>query len=296
VAAELIAVAGQDATLRARGHHAMARALLGQGRVVEALRHAQRALADNPVGDEAAEMAETLSRATRGEPYPQRPLRGAAAAPRAFAALAQGDLGAAASIAAASPDWAAARAGLVAASFRADPEAAVSYDALRVIGAGIDASAGAIEVDAVLWRVLALELREEAAFPTDTPPPLGPRLDRSELDRLVSDRADEVEPTIMREVPVDPGDLPTRQFAAVAAPPGAGLDDDDDAPIFPGTKIPRLSDYVQVMKAMRGADPLGMLSRLGLDMAGYAQLATQWGQRLADDPELSARFSEKMSE
>ena len=71
---------------------------------------------------------------------------------------------------------------------------------------------------------------------------------------------------------------------------------EDDLLVFPGTQIPRLSDYVSVMKAMRGADPLGTLARLGLDMAGYAQLATRWGQRLAADPDLSARFTAKMTE
>jgi hypothetical protein len=33
---------------------------------------------------------------------------------------------------------------------------------------------------------------------------------------------------------------------------------------------------------------------MGIDMAAYAQLASQWAQRLAADPVLSARFSRAM--
>lgn len=294
IAGELIAAASSDPTLRARGQHAMAKALLGQGRVVEAVPHAQRALADNPVSDDAAEMAETLSRATRGEPYPQQAPKAGPAA-RAFAALAAGDVAVATSIAAASRDWGAARAGLVAAALRTDSETAVSFDALRAIGAAIDASEGSTDRDTALWRAHALALRADAWFPRDTPPPFGPRLDRSELERLLADRSEEDEPTIMREVPEQPSgpiELNTRELNTLMIPNSIV----DDIPIFPGTKIPRLSDYVKVMKAMRGADPLGTLAKLGLDMAGYAQLATDWGQKLASDPVLSARFTEKMTE
>ena len=90
------------------------------------------------------------------------------------------------------------------------------------------------------------------------------------------------EPTIMKELP----SAPTQKEPPVA---------DDDMMVFPGTHIPRLSDYVEVMKAMQGQDPLGTLARLGLDMDGYARLASAWGQRLAADPTLSARFTAKMT-
>jgi len=281
--AEELLEAAPDGPLRARAEHAMARSLLGQGRVVEAVPYAQRALAADPLGENAAAVAETLARATRDEPYPPRTQRLAEPGPRAFAALAAGDPGAAASIAASASDWAAARAGLAAAAVRVD-ESPVGEDALRIIAANLDASAGAVDREPALWRVQALALREEAYFPADTPPPLGERMSREELDRQLADLIEEDEPTIMRELP------PRRATAAVMAM------SEDDLLVFPGTQIPRLSDYVSVMKAMRGADPLGTLARLGLDMAGYAQLATRWGQRLAADPDLSARFTAKMTE
>src|SRR5262249_29451848 len=141
------------------------------------------------------------------------------------------------------------------------------------------------DVDPVLWRLHALALRTEATSPIDAPPPLGRRLDRLELERQLADRVEEAEPTIMKELHSAPVRVP--------APTPVS---DDDVLVFPGSKIPRLSDYVHVMKAMRGADPLGALAKLGIDMASYAQLTTQWGQRLAADPVLSARFTEKMTE
>jgi hypothetical protein len=67
--------------------------------------------------------------------------------------------------------------------------------------------------------------------------------------------------------------------------------DEGDLLVFPGTKIPRLSDYVEVMRAMQGQDPVGALAKLGLDMNAYIQLAGQWGRRLAEDPILAERFT-----
>ena len=41
-------------------------------------------------------------------------------------------------------------------------------------------------------------------------------------------------------------------------------------------------------------DMMGALSRAGLDMSSYMQVATQWGQKLATDATLSAKFSQMM--
>jgi tetratricopeptide (TPR) repeat protein len=282
IARELIAVGFDDPTLLAHGNHAMARALLGQGRAVEAIPFAQLALKSQPLDAAAAEFAETLARAQRGEPYPQKPLRGAGARARAFAAVTAGDMKAASSIASSDPGWGTARAALAAVALRTDAAVAVPEAALRLIAANLDGCAGALDRDATLWRLTALALRADAFFPIDPPPPLGARMAKDELDRQLAERLEEDEPTIMKEL----ANAPT-----VREPIPARL---DDLELFPGTQIPRLSDYVQVMKAMQGHDPLGALARLGIDMAAYARLASRWAQRLAADPDLSARFSREM--
>jgi hypothetical protein len=192
---------------------------------------------------------------------------------------------AALSIAGSAPGWPTARAALAAAAWRAGGEAPVAYAALHAVGAGLDGSAGETSPNATLWRLAALELREAAYFPVDTPPPLGPRTSPADFARQLEERIEEEEPTIMKEVPT----------VRVAQPPPPPMTT-DDLIVFPGTKIPRLSDYVQVMKAMQGEDPLGALAKLGIDMAAYAQLSTAWARRLAADPVLSARFSQKMDQ
>jgi tetratricopeptide (TPR) repeat protein len=283
VARELIAAALDDPPFLAHGNHAMARGLLGQGRFSEAVPFAQLALNGNPLADAANEFAETLARAQRGEPYAVTPLRSATAPARAFAALTAGDMQAALSIAGSAPGWPTARAALAAAAWRADDQMPVSPGALRFIVDELDRSAGETGRDATLWRLLALELVEAAYFPVDTPPPLGARVSPADFARQLEDRLEEEEPTIMKEVP-------TLRMPQPPPPPT------DDLIVFPGTKIPRLSDYVQVMKAMQGQDPLGALAELGIDMAAYAKLASQWARRLASDPVLSARFSQQMDQ
>ena len=176
VARRMLAYAAEDPMWRSKANHGLARALLGQGRVLEAVPAARSALADDPIGEDAAAIADTLSRATRGEMITVETPRWTPAA-RAFAALADGDVRAAASIVAGEHGWAAARAALAAASFRTDGHTPVSYGALQLAITGLDGTNGATALDAVLWRCAALSLREDAHFPTDTPPPLGPRLD-----------------------------------------------------------------------------------------------------------------------
>jgi hypothetical protein len=69
-----------------------------------------------------------------------------------------------------------------------------------------------------------------------------------------------------------------------------------DMVLFPGTKLPRLIDYVNLMKAMQsGGNPMTVVAKLGMDMGTYAQLSTQWAQKMAADPNLSQRFQELMS-
>jgi hypothetical protein len=74
--------------------------------------------------------------------------------------------------------------------------------------------------------------------------------------------------------------------APSASPPAA------DPEILPGEKLARLSDYVRVMKGVMKGDMVGTLEREGLDMATYARLAGLWGQKMASDPALAARYGQ----
>lgn len=81
---------------------------------------------------------------------------------------------------------------------------------------------------------------------------------------------------------------------AAAQQLAAGGGGDPDPVVFPGQRVARLSDYVGLMKGMQSGNMMGALGQYGLDMMGYAGVATQWGQKLAQDPTLNAKFSAMM--
>lgn len=83
------------------------------------------------------------------------------------------------------------------------------------------------------------------------------------------------------------------QEAAQAVAQGGG--GDPDPVVFPGQRVARLSDYVGLMKAMQTGNMMGALGQYGLDMMGYASVATAWGQKLAGDAVLNARFAQMMA-
>ncbi len=74
----------------------------------------------------------------------------------------------------------------------------------------------------------------------------------------------------------------------------AGAGGDPDPEVFPGQPVARLSDYVGLMKSMQSGDMMGALSRYGLDMGSYSQVAMAWGQKLQADPMLNAKFNQMM--
>ena len=75
----------------------------------------------------------------------------------------------------------------------------------------------------------------------------------------------------------------------------AGGGGDPDPTVFPGQRVAKLSDYVGLMKGMQTGNMMGALQQYGLDMMGYASVATAWGQKLAADPTLNAKFSAMMA-
>ena len=91
------------------------------------------------------------------------------------------------------------------------------------------------------------------------------------------------------------------QAAEVAAAQAAqhqlatGGGGDPDPVVFPGQRVPRLSDYVGLMKAMQTGNMMGALNQYGLDMMGYSSVATAWGQKLAADPILNGKFAQMMA-
>lgn len=82
---------------------------------------------------------------------------------------------------------------------------------------------------------------------------------------------------------------------AAAQQVAAGGGGDPDPVVFPGQKVPKLSDYVGLMKAMQTGNMMGALGKYGLDMMGYASVATAWGQKLAADATLNAKFAAMMA-
>ncbi|MCE9575568.1 MAG: tetratricopeptide repeat protein [Deltaproteobacteria bacterium] len=75
----------------------------------------------------------------------------------------------------------------------------------------------------------------------------------------------------------------------------AGGGGDPDPVVFPGQRVAKLSDYVTMMKRMQTGDMMGAIGAYGLDMMSYGQVAMAWGQKLAADPTLNAKFAAMMT-
>lgn len=93
-----------------------------------------------------------------------------------------------------------------------------------------------------------------------------------------------------------PLDIPraAEQISAAQQQLASGDGGDPDPVVFPGQRVARLSDYVQLMRRMQMGDMMGALAHFGLDMMAYSAVATAWGQRLGADPMLNAKFARMM--
>jgi hypothetical protein len=166
--------------------------------------------------------------------------------------------------------------------FDSDNNAPATAKALEAAHMVLQRTIGNPLPDALLARVRALRIRENAFIQIDPPPPLGARMRREDFAKAFVARGG-----------FDFGQQ--MKLAQVAAQQIAGGGGGDADPIvFPGTSVAKLSDYVSLMKSMQSGDMMGALSRAGLDMAGYMKVATQWGQKLATDATLNARFTQMM--
>ncbi|HET9622817.1 MAG TPA: hypothetical protein VFP84_15695, partial [Kofleriaceae bacterium] len=176
------------------GLHAMARALAGQGRHVDG--HAYAKLADElgregEMPDELArDLAETLESIVAQDAPPVRTSLELSMERHACDEL---EAGAFESLVAAvsSPSWGIARIALAACEVRRDDEGGIPV-APRALDAALTIlarSRGASHPDAVLARIRALRIRDNAFLQIDPPPPLGVRFTVDEFERAYAARA-----------------------------------------------------------------------------------------------------------
>jgi hypothetical protein len=171
------------------------------------------------------------------------------------------------------------RAALAAARFRlpsendldVTPRALAAALAALADGSGVGrpaAPGGAADRDALLCRLLALEIREQACFARDPAPRLGERLLRDAFHRDFRARGGAV-------LAEDPPPLPA--FA--------------DRAVVPGAKVARASDYVALLRDLAALTPREALAQFDLDDAGYLEVARAWAAAMEADPAVAALIS-----
>lgn len=188
IAQQLIAE-GSDRTVKFAGLHAMARALAGQGRHVDAHPYAKAAAELAPDGDNADLLAETMEHIV-AQRVPAVPPSAELSMERQ--ACDELELGKFETLMAAvsSPSWGIARVALAACEVRRDDESGipVSPRALEAAVEILERSKGATEPEAVLSRIRALRIRDNAFIQIDPPPPLGTRSTPEEFERAYAER------------------------------------------------------------------------------------------------------------
>ena len=275
IARRLLDTGEGDPLWTSNAWHHLACAWIGQGKLDDAATAAERAIADNPLPDNEEVFAQTLGRARTGErpPVPP-PLPDPVPRHRAFVDLEGGDVKAVVADHAEDASHAARLAVLRASRFRFGSE---NY--VRVPTAAKDVAArlirdtrGTADPGHALCRELALEVREQASFPSDPPPMLGDRGTRDEFYREFRERGG-----------IIVGDPPVEQVPFI------------DREVCPGTPLPRASDYVRVLKALARRNPMEALTAEGLDLDTFEVAAQAWGSALRHDPALGDLLAAGMS-
>jgi tetratricopeptide (TPR) repeat protein len=189
VAQQLIGNRSLPRDARVVGLHAMARALAGQGRHVDAHPYAKEAVRLGPSGEIAAELRETMDRIVAQQTPPIRISLEISMEREAFADLEACQIERLTS-AVTSPSWGVTRAALAACEFRTQDENGipVAPRALEAAVAVLGRTVGATHPDAVLARVRALRIRDNAFIQIDPPPPLGVRFSSDEFERAYAER------------------------------------------------------------------------------------------------------------
>lgn len=255
-----------DAVFTSCGHNQLACAYVGLGRFDEALEHAKKAVKLNPMPENKDGFAQTLAKAkAKVRPTPP-PAPDAAGVPRepALELLERGEIKALESRAGA-PSWPAQRAVLRANRFRygSENDVAVTRRAQDTALRLVNATCGATEPEALLTRAMALDVREQAYFAADAPPRLGDRLTRAAFYAEYRARGG----VIVGEAPSE-----ARPFV--------------DREVLPGTKLPRASDYVRLLRELARERPKAAIAKLGLDAASYRDVSAQWAAAMGKDASL----------
>ena len=189
IAQQLIGNKNATRDIRIVGLHAMARALAGQGRHVDAHPYAKEAARLGPNGDLAQDLIETMDRIVAQQEPPVRPSIELTMERSAWAELESGRFESLTS-AITSPSFGITRAALAACEFRTDDESGipVAPRALDSAIAVLGRTEGATTADAVLARIRALRIRDNAFIQIDPPPPLGLRYSPDDFERAYLDR------------------------------------------------------------------------------------------------------------
>jgi tetratricopeptide (TPR) repeat protein len=275
VAERLRASGGKQPVWLAAGAHLLACARVGQGRFDEAIALAEEAVAGNPLAESSATFTATLARATAGTPNPPRTApaiadgRGRVREP-VFAMIEAGEHAAAAAVVSRPlASWRVRRAALGAARVRTVAENAVAVTP-RARGAAIATLAdtlGLVDRDALIARVLALHVREQAFFARDPVPPLGECVTREAFHAELRARG----ASAGGAAPSSP-----------AASPGFV-----DRVVVAGGKVARASDYIALLRDLAALDPREAIAQFSLDDESFLDVAYAWANALDGDATLA---------
>jgi tetratricopeptide (TPR) repeat protein len=189
IASQLITARTPQREIRIVGLHAMARALAGQGRHVDAHPYAKEAARLGPNGDLAADLIETMDRIIAQQTPSIRTSPELSMERQAWADLEAGKFEQLVN-ATTSPSWGITRAALAACEFRTPDESGipVAPRALDAAVAILKRTVGTTNPDAVQARVRALRIRDNAFIQIDAPPPLGLRFTWEDFERAYNER------------------------------------------------------------------------------------------------------------
>lgn len=180
---------GASREARVHGLHAMARALAGQGRHVDAHPYAKAASELSPSGPLAAELRETVDRIVAQQSPPIRTSPERSLERRAYDGLEGGRFDMLVP-AISSMSWPISYVALAASEFRTEDESGipVSPRALESALVILARTAGELHPEAVLSRIRALRIRDNAFIQIDPAPPLGLRYTREEFEAAYANR------------------------------------------------------------------------------------------------------------
>ncbi len=263
IAKHLLRVGGDEALWQANAHNHLACAYIGLDRFDEAVQCAEQAVAKNPLAENTAGFAATLERArTRTKATSPAATIPVKVREPIFGLLETGDFARASAFADAAL-WRVRRAALHATRFRfaSENDIEVTPRALAAANAVLADTIGLVDVEAVLARMLALQIREQAYFARDPLPHLGDRMTRDAFYREFRARGGIV---------LGESEPPPPKFI--------------DRVVVPGSKVERASDYVALLRDLAALPPREALAQFDLDEAGYVEVSKAWGAAIDADP------------